>query len=115
MAKNKMNKNFLIGYDMITYLETDRYPEIGKTYTGCFTRTGEWDGSFIEEPRRETRAKRSKLIFHGESINLRLTERGTYRLAFRRPESASKAMLVAHLLTAADEIGTLLEELTAFD
>lgn len=64
-----MNKNYLLALDVMTLLQNDKLPEIGKSYKGVFTRTNEWDASFEEFPKCKTDGKRNITICVGKYLN----------------------------------------------
>lgn len=64
-----MKKNYLLALDLKTFLQSDNLPEIGKSYKGEFTRTGEWEASFKENAKCKTDGKRNIPFYPGKLLN----------------------------------------------
>lgn len=64
-----MKKNYLLALDLMTLLQSDNLPEIGKSYKGEFTRTSEWEASFKENAKCKTDGQRNIPFYSGKYLN----------------------------------------------
>ena len=119
MEHNKLHKNYLLGLDVMTKLQNDNLPEIGKPYSGIFTRIGEWDASFVEKDKCQTDGKRNFTFFSGQIINgtLRLEDlhvRLNFKELYYGPDYDIDAFVIELMLEvrkALNEASRLIEEL----
>lgn len=73
MSNTSFKKNYILCIDLMTLLQKDNLPKVGKTYSGKLTMTDDFNVKFVENATREA-TKRNCRVFDGEHITL------TYRL-----------------------------------
>lgn len=66
-------KNYLLGLDLMTLLQKDNLPKVGKTYQGMLIMTDDYSAKFVEKVSSKA-TKRNCRVYSGDHITM------TYRL-----------------------------------